>query len=56
MTVSKRRKVDYDLIAKLYEQGYVDREIAARVGCYHNTVFAWRKKYNLHPNRTNKGK
>lgn len=47
-------KIDYRLLYKLYLHGLTDRAVAEKVGCNVNTVWAWRKKNNLPPNRYKK--
>ena len=54
MTLVQIRKIDYDLVRKLYLQGLVDREIAEKVGCAKDTVWKWRKQHKLPSNRYKK--
>ena len=45
-----RRRLDYNRMYELYNQGMSDREIASSVGCCACSVSSWRERYNLLPN------
>lgn len=45
-----KRRIDYDHMLDLYNQGLGDTEISNIIGCDKSTIYRWRKLHGLEPN------